>query len=196
MEQAYEDLPLYASTLVTYLSFHPYLQRGHMTSEEILGYIPVRKRIPLRSPYFYALFLTSERMIVAALIDSSLSAASYYNWGPVKRIGAVLSKLRPEQILEDYEGNREISYSDVTKVKMSHWAATTFGKMDVQVHRIEIFTRKKRFRFNICARLDEILERYVPMFRSVLGDRFDHNPEMVKLRFYPFVALARELFNC
>jgi len=166
-----------------------------MTSEEILECIPVRRRIPLRSPHYYALFLTSKRMIVAALIDSSLSAASYYNWRPVKRIGAILSKLQPEQILEDYEGNLEISYSDVTKVKMSHWAATTFGKMNLRVHRIEILTKKKRLKFNICARSNEILERYVPVLKSVLGDRFDHNPEMVKLRFYSFGGLARELFD-
>lgn len=166
-----------------------------MTSEEILGYIPVRKRISFRSPYHYTLFFTSNRIIVAALIDNSLSSASYYNWEPVKRYSLALSKLRPEKILRDYRGNLGLSYSDVTKVKMRHWTATSFGKAEFQVHTIEILTKKKRFKFNISARSDEILESYVPILRLVLGDRFDHKPEIVKLRFYPFGVLIKGLYD-
>jgi len=165
-----------------------------VSNEEVLGYIPVCKRMPLRQPYYYALFFTSKRIIVVALMDNSFATVSI-NWEYVRRISEYLSKLRPEQILKDHKENFEISYSDVDKIRMKHWTTTSFGKARFPVHIIEIVTKRKKFKFNICAKYHEILKSYVPMLRSVLDDRFDHKPEMIKLRYYPFSIIIKELFD-
>jgi len=167
-----------------------------MLNEKILAYIPARKRISILKPYYYALFFTSKRIIVAALTDNSLNAASYYNWEPVRRLSECLSKLDPEQILKDHKENFEISYSDVNKIRMKHWAATSFGKAEFQIHRIEIVTKNKKLKFNICEKYNEILEKYVPIIRSVLRDKFDHIPKIDRLRWYPFSMFFKEIRDC